>query len=415
MKEALVQIKQDFGPDAVILHSRNILDGGLFGLFGKEMVEVTAGGEINLLDDVMGRKKEYFNLENNVPGAVPKVIPKPTPVTAVVPPKRPEVRLDLSSKDDAKPIIVAASEEKIERLTRQINMLESQINTLSQNLSVAVNSIKSLARKNFNNNLLAIFEYLISLGISEDICSDIVNQMEQDMLGRDLKDKQKVQDYLRYTLLAMIKTSGPIELPKQKQKIMAFIGATGVGKTTTIAKLAANYTLMQKKKVALITIDTYRIAAIEQLKTYANIIGVPIDVVFTPEEFKQTLAAHKEEDLVLIDTAGRSPKNAQQMKELKKFLEAGGPTIENCLVLSATAKDTDIEDTITRFDMIKNESIIFTKLDETATYGIIINVLKKFNKKLSYFTTGQNVPDDLEVAKEQDLLDRIMHQGVLHL
>ncbi|HAR64507.1 MAG: flagellar biosynthesis protein FlhF [Candidatus Margulisiibacteriota bacterium] len=398
MKEALVQVKQDFGPDAVILHSRNVFEGGMFGLFGREMVEVTAGGEINILEDLVAKKKEYFNIENNVPGASP----------------RSHFKINVASNEAAKPVLVA-SDEKLEKLSKQISLVESQLGHLSQNLSVVINSIKSLNTKNYNRNLSGVFEYLIALGIKENIIAVIVKKLEEEMLGKDLRDKVKVEQFLRAELLSMIRTSGPIELPKQKQKIIAFIGSTGVGKTTTIAKLAANYTLMQKKKVALITIDTYRIAAIEQLKTYANIIGVPIDVVFTPEEFKQTLAAHKEEDLILIDTAGRSPKNTQQMKELKKFLDMGGPGIENILVISATSKDGDVEDTVSRFDIIKSENIVFTKLDETSTFGVIINVLYNSNKKLSYFTTGQNVPDDLEVAKDRDLLEKIMGQSVLEL
>lgn len=190
-------------------------------------------------------------------------------------------------------------------------------------------------------------------------------------------------------------------------KVLAFVGPTGVGKTTTLAKLSAKYGLLDRKRVALVTADTYRIAATEQLKTYGRIMGIPVEVADSPDDMVDILAKHKAIDLILLDTAGRSPSNDQQLEELKHFIFRSQPD-EIHLVLSATTKYVDMLRIIEKFgSAVPINRLIFTKLDETRSYGAFLNLMTNFQIPLAFCATGQNVPDDLEVPEIQALAEKI--------
>jgi len=189
--------------------------------------------------------------------------------------------------------------------------------------------------------------------------------------------------------------------------VVAFVGPTGVGKTTTIAKLAAIFALFEERKVALVTADTYRIAAVEQLKTYAKIIGIPIEVVFTPQEIRRAIERHLDAELILIDTAGRSHYDNMKMSELKSYIESSSPD-EVHIVLSLNTKYRDLEEIIKRFGCIPLHKMVLTKLDETATFGNILNLARDFSIPISYVTNGQDVPKDIEVADPSKLAEVIL-------
>jgi flagellar biosynthesis protein FlhF len=188
---------------------------------------------------------------------------------------------------------------------------------------------------------------------------------------------------------------------------ICLIGPTGVGKTTTIAKLAAAFKLRQKQKVGLITIDTYRIAAVDQLRTYANIIGVPLKVVLTPTELMAAMKEMADCDTVLIDTAGRSHADQLKLNELTQFIAAGKPS-EVHLVLSSTTTQEAMEAALERFSGVRVDQIIFTKLDEAVSFGVLLNVARIAARALSYLTTGQDVPDNIEVGQPRRLARLIL-------
>ena len=191
---------------------------------------------------------------------------------------------------------------------------------------------------------------------------------------------------------------------------MALIGPTGVGKTTTLAKLAANLKLREKHRVGLITLDTYRIAAVDQLKRYADIIGSPLKVVGNIDELREAMKAMADYDFVLIDTAGRSPNDAMKLNELRGLLASIEPD-EVHLVLSSTASQCSVELAVHKFNEVRVDKIIFTKLDEAAHVGVVLNVVRKVNKTLSYVTTGQDVPDDIELGRGRRLAQMILANG----
>jgi flagellar biosynthesis protein FlhF len=184
-----------------------------------------------------------------------------------------------------------------------------------------------------------------------------------------------------------------------------------VGKTTTLAKLAATFKLRDKKKVALVTIDTYRIAAVDQLRTYANIIKVPLHVVLSPEELSDALAQCRGYDVVLIDTAGRSQRDCDRLDDLRQFIAMADPH-EVHLVLSSTASQQVLEQAVDRFTKVRIDRIIFTKLDEAVSFGVLLNVVRRVNKQLSYVTTGQEVPHQIEPGRSERLADLILGQGL---
>ena len=201
----------------------------------------------------------------------------------------------------------------------------------------------------------------------------------------------------------------PVKENKKGTKIIFFIGPTGVGKTTTVAKIASKLKLEQKKKIALLTTDTYRIAATEQLHTYAEILDVPFQVIYTPEELKETKDEWKDYDIILADTAGHSPSNQEQHDDLKHFVDSVDDAEKDLyLVVSATTKYRDLLKIVDSYKDFKQVKIIFTKLDETTTFGNILNVRMYTNAKLSYVTSGQNVPDDISLLDAQKIVRKLL-------
>jgi flagellar biosynthesis protein FlhF len=218
----------------------------------------------------------------------------------------------------------------------------------------------------------------------------------------------KVRAFLRSRVEAMLPTAGPIAVRDDGQPtVVALVGPTGVGKTTTIAKLAANFCLREQRRVGLITIDTYRIAAVEQLKTYAQIIDVPLKVVTSPDELRSAVTEMADRNVIFIDTAGRSQRDAIKVKELKGYFAAVRPS-EVHLVLAGTSSATVLAQAAERFSEIGIDRVIFTKLDEAVGFGVILSCLDKVEAKLSYVTTGQDVPNDIMVSKGRDLARRIL-------
>jgi flagellar biosynthesis protein FlhF len=248
---------------------------------------------------------------------------------------------------------------------------------------------------------------ILSIGLVPEFVNNLLRGV------RGLQKKQgyvrfpdSYRDWLRTQLMEAVEVSAPY---LQGAKIWAFIGPTGVGKTTTLAKLAAHFHLRMTKRITLITIDTYRIGAIEQLKTYARILGLPLEVAASGGELKEIIGKNRDQDLLLIDTAGRNPHDPAVMEELKEYLTVH-PAIENHLVLSATMKDRDLAQMVYRFSALPIKSYIITKIDETEEFVPIFNQLWRYKKPLSYLTNGQRVPEDIELATKGRIANLILNQ-----
>ena len=249
-------------------------------------------------------------------------------------------------------------------------------------------------------DIALFYENLLSQGVRKEYCQNLIDELREG-----LKEGQELStENIKEQLINIIAEPEPIEINNNK-KIVAFIGPTGVGKTTTIAKLAAKFALEKDADVGMITADTYRIAAVQQLETYSEIMNIPLKVVYNEKELKETLnGKFGNHDLIFIDTAGSSWTDKMQLGRLKGFTTKN-LVDETHLLVSLNTKREDIDNVMKHFSNLKPDKILLTKVDETSTYGDIINMRKKYELPYSYITFGQDVPDDITVAKEEKLLE----------
>jgi flagellar biosynthesis protein FlhF len=241
---------------------------------------------------------------------------------------------------------------------------------------------------------------------AEDFIDKLRSRLETELTLKEASDPKLLEERAKSHMLESIETAGPIQAGKGKPAIVVLVGPTGVGKTTTIAKLAASYGIMQKLKVEIFTIDSYRIAAIEQLGKYAELMQLPFIVINTREEFKNAVQ-HSKAELIFVDTAGRSQKNGLGLAELRSVLDGVRTGLDVHLVVSATTKYRDALDIFTRFNQLMYNKVIITKLDEATTIGPLMSALNK-DRQVSYLTTGQSVPDDIELAAKEKLLNMVI-------
>lgn len=243
-----------------------------------------------------------------------------------------------------------------------------------------------------------LYLQLIESDVDEDYARELLRKLKRHLGAEIISDPELLRPRLRGVLEAEINCSGPIRMQPGQQKVVALVGPTGVGKTTTIAKLASNFRLRENFRLGLITVDTYRIAAVEQLRTYAEIMDLPMQVVTTPEEMRRAVRELSAMDLILIDTAGRSPQDDLRVQELNSFLREI-LVDEIHLVLSATTSKRHLLRIVEKFQPIQPTSVILSKLDEAPGVGAIANISGQLGLPLSYLTTGQSVPNDIEAAE----------------
>jgi len=239
---------------------------------------------------------------------------------------------------------------------------------------------------------------LVDQEVTEELTAQIIRQlMESQVAGKEWT-KEEAHAACRQIISELVKSRSQVSAKLDRSVQYAFFfGPTGVGKTTTIAKLAANSMLKEKRKIGFITADTYRMAAVEQLKTYANILNVPMEVVFSPKEMKQAMERLSDCDLIFVDTAGRNFRNDEYVQGIRELVEQGTNSM-NYLVLSLSTKYNDMKTIIDNFGDVPVKHVIFTKADETQSFGSIVNICQTTSLDLSYVTTGQNVPDDIALA-----------------
>lgn len=359
MPEAMKQIKEKLGNDAVILNSKEIKPSGIFGLFRRKKIEVTA-----MLDDDAVRK----------------------PPRKKEPPKTAGMTIQTKAKENLN--------EK--RILDEIKYLQSLL------------ANQPVRKQPFPPLLENVYEYLIEQEVDEDVAEEIVASIQHED-GVETLDRETVERLLRKKIHDAFRDI-PFDGIHEQTKVVQFVGPTGVGKTTTIAKIAANSLLKEKKPVAFITADTYRIAAIEQLKTYAKILDVPLEVIYSTDDYKKALVKFANYERIFVDTAGRNFRQDHFVEELRELITTPRVPSQTFLVLALTAKARDIEDIYQQFKPLGIEQVIFTKLDETETYGSILNLAAKEKVGISYMTNGQNVPDDLLTPNENILSDLLLRR-----
>jgi flagellar biosynthesis protein FlhF len=269
------------------------------------------------------------------------------------------------------------------------------------------------AGQDMPESLFHLFTDLIDAEVSEELARELIDHLRQGAAHSDLDDPVLLKARIGRLLEEEIHVTGPLRVTPGARRLVALVGPTGVGKTTTIAKLAGNFHLRERRRVGLITVDTYRIAAVEQLRTYADIIDLPMEVVSTPREMRQAVDRLADLDLILMDTAGRSPRDDVKIQELKSMLtEAEADEVH--LVLSSVNSLESMKKTARQFAEVGVTALVLTKLDEATGLGNLVPLLRSCRLPLSYVTNGQNVPDDIEAADRRRLTRSILGMGTSH-
>ncbi len=257
--------------------------------------------------------------------------------------------------------------------------------------------------------LFQVYTELIDAEVEDDVARDLIYKLKRTASPAQLIDANAARSLLTALVESELRCCEPIVPKSGRRRVVALVGATGVGKTTTIAKLAANFRLRTGIKLGLVTVDTYRVAAVEQLRTYAEIIDLPMKVVTNPLEMRRALDELAGLDLVLIDTAGRSPKDELQIQELKSLL-AEAHVDEVHLVLSMTSSRQSLEAAAEKFKAAGTTAVILTKLDEASGMGAVLSLARRVDLPISYLTTGQAVPDDIEPAHPRRIARLVLGQ-----
>lgn len=367
MQEAMRLVREDLGPDAVIVATRKVREGGFWGFFLPPRLEVTAAVD-----------------EAPVAAAPAVHIPQ-----ALLPPPQgaPEGPPAWHGKDEAE---ASVRQELSEVKTLLHRLLEREDGAGEDGF--------------YGRWRRALLEMEIRAEIVDGLLEYLRRHVGPGGAEMDARARMLITNRIAELLTPAYQGAG-------LARVLVFVGPTGVGKTTTLAKLAAQYALVHKKKVAVATIDTYRIGAVEQLKIYAEIIGIPIEVIFAPCDLEAALDRHRDKDIILVDTAGRPSHNLEQVKEMVSFLQVIREPHDVFLVLSCNTKMRDLERFAADFRILNYSKLIFTKADETESLGCILNLAYQLGMPVLFVTDGQNVPDDIKQVHPYRIAGLVLKGG----
>lgn len=454
MGDALAQVKKDLGRDAVILHTRSFKVGGLLGFGGRPVVEITASDSVNVVPRRGGLSgsstpRAVAIVDNSVALAPESpvtasdagrpvrtvsalraygVAPAPAvPTTPVDPsPSRAAESQRLSVEPSAPPVasggstLPAVPPHSVPRhaAVTLTPALDDELAAIRKMVGQVLQTTRQAALRGgaqasctgaMSDPLVEQYLKLIEAEVAAEIADEVIAQVRDELTSAELSDASIVYQTVLRHLAALIPADGDTSrlgglpagrAPDGRPLTIALVGPTGVGKTTTVAKLAAAYKLRHGKRVGLVTSDTYRIAAVDQLRTYAEIIGLPLKVAMSPTDMTSVCESLRDCDVILIDTAGRSQRDGVRLEELRQFITAARPH-QTHLVLSSTASESVLVEAAQRFGHVNPDRIIFTKVDEAVNFGVLVTVARKVALRLSYITTGQEVPDHIEVGRPE--------------
>ena len=421
MASGLKMVRNELGADALILSTRSVRNSKL-GILGKSMLEITAARDeaspaVSMTPSAFGNvswnpsaakplyRKNAFSSKNetDAQGSLFSLVPsghRQRPLT-----------FPAAGTNRDREVNGPDANHEIDELKSMIRSLSKEVSRLKPSVTAQRNDkhfesetpTDSEADLSAENSLVKM---LYGYGISSETATIIADLTHKALSGEERSDPVQLSRFIQEIAAGFIHVSAPDFTDQQSQKRIAFVGPTGVGKTTTLAKIAARCICTFHKSVALITIDTYRIAAVEQLKVYGEIMGLPVDVVLTPGQLEKALHNHRHKDVILIDTAGRSPKDKISIEELASFLR-NDLDIEKHLVLSAGTREKELNEAISHFQKLNLDRTIFTKIDECSNLGVILNTQLKNPTPLSYITNGQRVPEDI-LELDRDAVARLV-------
>ncbi len=440
--EAMKKLRTEHGDEAIPISHKYVKQGGFFNskVFAKEVVELTAAvkerkpfqnpvPKKSTIDFIVDDKKEPVQL-----GKVQEILDRASSVKDDYNVESINKSIDAANDNlnsFKQPVLhsdfqdFSVKKEKnhvrIAEIQETANNRNEIDKVVSTNIEREVNDIKTALNKLLEGQKITtglcdedqcfvpFREILRANDFEPEECEIMIKDIKNTISKEDQKDMYKIEKSLKDLIKNRIVTVGPIK-KGNKKKIVMFIGPTGVGKTTTMAKLGAINSLREGKKVSFITIDNYRIAATEQLKKYAEIMRIPIHVISDQRHFKDVISKEKS-DIIMVDTSGRSHNNELKISEIKSFADNVEYDLEKILCVSANTKKGDLKEIFKAFDVMKFDSVIITKVDETSFIGNVIDIADKYNKPISYFTDGQEVPNDIHIANSDEIVDMIIRNS----
>ena len=367
MQQAMDVVIKELGSDAVILNSRKIRKKGFKNFFRKPILEVMVAYD-------------------------PANIPAVKKLSSTL-------NTDASEKS-AKQKTGTVSHDQLERLDKRIDSIDAMLSSFMDKFTY----VKREVTYDYSAELQELLRVMIDSQVREELAHSMAKETDQ------MQRKQhgaNASEILEHLILERLGRPEPILHKKFTQKVILVLGPTGIGKTTTIVKLSADFSVKQKKKVGIINTDTFRIGAQEQLQTYADILGIPLLLTYRPEELEGALESMSDRDLIFVDTAGKRPGDEQHKGDIVEMVRILEPE-DTLLCLSATTGFAALKEIIDTYGFIDDYKLLITKLDETKYRGLLLNICWYTQKPLTYVTTGQNVPDDIEVVDVESIVKQII-------
>lgn len=429
-EEALEKAKQEMGQGLVIMNVRVVKPKGLFGFLKTPIYEVTAAMEdkdTHTETAEPARERRGINLTADEPIELPKPESSLPPLSATFAQEEPISQVARAVGDILNAHAALTEPQEQPRTEKKsavsdTDMIEERLDHLQQFLEKKLTEDKEAQDPSANVEMeqpteeseerMRIFRMVYQTLLDNEVDERYINQLLDDVrkVVRRGSSVDYILSHVYQKMILKLGNSNEIKASGKKPQVIFFVGPTGVGKTTTIAKIASKFKVEQGKTVAFLTADTYRISATEQLRTYANILDAPLTVIYAPEELNAAVAKLSDYDLIFVDTAGFSHKNEMQREDTKKLLHQLDDEVPSSvyLVLSATTKYRDLKDICDIYHSITDYSMIFTKLDETSAYGNLLNMRLYADTDISYMTNGQNVPDDIAVFQAQEIVKKLL-------
>jgi len=383
LKDATEQMRKDLGPDAVVLNSRNIPRQGQLSFLAKEMFEVTAA-----VDDVTPPRRNPY--ARRTAAALADGEEREAPEAAEDPV---ESLRKVAERFQQRP--AGDGERKGKHGAEEFAQLKLELSEMRGTLSTVVEHLKYDRMPALPEHLRALYMTLVNQDVEARLAADLVQSVyasaaaEEKPLGAKAAERAVLE-----AMAGLVPPSPETKTRRRRTHVAALVGPTGVGKTTTVAKLAAINKLIHHRSVGLVSADTYRIGAIEQLRTFAAIADIPMEVAYKPAELAAAIRKFRDKDIVFIDTVGRSQRSPKELTDLARFIDAADPD-DIHLVLSAATSTKNALDIIEKFRVLKPNRLLFSKLDEAVTLGGLLSVASRDRLPVSFVTTGQTVPDDI--------------------
>lgn len=427
--DAMEAVRKELGDEAIIMNTKKVKPKGFFGFLKKHEYELLVGIEEEkpepvvkqdefqaLLKDNLDTKRELQDIKDYIRKMNEYLEERD---------RKEQERQEKAEKESKEKQVGNSEAPKQKRAMQKEESLRRQKDSDSEGFD-RLEDVEELIEEDFEDldleaegelaerkqdpkakiKELAIYKKLILKGVNEDLAGDLCELIMRQAGQKDANEEQ-INRLAKIAIKNML--GNPYQIPKEKgkQSIFFFVGPTGVGKTTTIAKIATKLSFIEGRDLALITTDTFRIAAVEQLKVYGDILNLPISVVYKPIEFKEILHKYKDKEIILIDTAGKSHLDEGMESYIDSYLECA-PDSEKFLLISLTTSYRDIESIVKSYGFMDDYKLIFTKIDEASLPGNILNIKHKTGRNTSFITNGQSVPDDIIVADPDEIAKIIL-------